>query len=602
LKSGFTDRILFLVDRIDLEDQAISDFKEYFQGDGNIQIGKYKENRNDWRNKNILVTTIQSIVKEDRYKKYFSELDFGLIITDEAHRSISGSTNRELFKYFRGYKLGLTATPKSFLKNIDQIQLKQNKPLELEERRERDTYAIFGCENGEPTFVYNLKRGVDDGILNKPILIDDRTIITTELLSKEGLTFTTVDEDGKEIKETLFMKHFERKFFSEKTNNEICKDFLKNAKKDPITGEIGKTIIFCVSQEHALKIKNILNTLAKEELGYPANNKFAERITSNEMDGNLNSKKFSHKHNNLNGSYKTSEGIEYKTSKTRVCTTVSMMSTGYNCKDLLNVVFLRPIYSPSEFIQIKGRGTRLFDFVSKTEDGEVLQKISKDNFYIFDYFGVCEYFEKKYNFDKPEKLNLPSRMIVRNNERNSYPEITSNEADKIISRFKKEIGSEGFIVDQKGFSGIASRNKEPEKIIKLYEEDKIEEAEKTAEGFFERIGFSKDRFRKIFNIKRVPTIKDIYTVLKKGKPQTDKEYFDEKFNEFDVEVSFKPELEDDVRDFFEAYCFDPKFRKNVDSGNLTKIDSMKLLGVIHKIKNYEQQIKDYILEKNLYLE
>jgi type I restriction enzyme, R subunit len=602
LKSGFTDRILFLVDRIDLEKQAFGDFKEYFQGDGNIQIGIYKENRTDWRDKNILVTTIQSIVKDDRYKKNFSELDFGLIITDEAHRSISGATNRELFKYFEGFKLGLTATPKSFLKNIDQIKLKQNKPLELEERRERDTYAIFGCENGTPTFVYNLKQGVDDQILTKPILIDDRTLITTDLLSREGLSFNTVDEEGNELEETFFMKHFEKRFFSEKTNRAICRDFLKRSKKDPITGEIGKTIMFCVSQEHALKIKNILNKLAEEELGYPADNNFAERITSNELEGNSNSKKFTHKHNNLNGKYKhPNEGIIYNSSKTRVCTTVSMMSTGYNCKDLLNIVMFRPIYSPSEFIQIKGRGTRLYDFVSKGEDGDVLDKVSKNNFHLFDFFGVCEYFEKKYDFEKPEKLIMPSNGIGEG-EKPTHLDATSSENDKIISSFKKEIGSEGFIVDQKGFSGVTSKDKSTDEIIRLYESDKFEEAEETADKLFEKLNFTKNRFRKIFNIKRIPTIKDIYSVLKKGKPQTDKEYFDEKFQEFDFQISFKPELEDDVKDFFEAYCFDPEFRNNVDSGNLTKINDLRLVSVINKIKDYKEQITNYVMEKDIYLE
>jgi type I restriction enzyme R subunit len=39
-----------------------------------------------------------------------------------------------------------------------------------------------------------------------------------------------------------------------------------------------------------------------------------------------------------------------------------MMTTGYDCPDLLNLALLRPMFSPSDFVQIKGRGTRKHDF------------------------------------------------------------------------------------------------------------------------------------------------------------------------------------------------------------------------------------------------
>lgn len=603
LKSGFTNRVLFLVDRIDLEQQAVSDFKEYFIGDGTIQIGTYKENRDDWKNKDILVTTIQSIVKEDRYKKIFSEWDFGLIITDEAHRSISGGTNRELFKYFEGFKLGLTATPRSFLKNIDQVKLNLHKPLELEERRERDTYSIFGCEGGEPTFRYDLKRGINDGILNGAKLIDDRTIITTSLLSKKGLTFTNVDEEGNEIKDTFFMKHFERRFFSEKTNRQICLDFLNNAKRDPITQEIGKTIFFCVSQEHALKITRMLNKLASEKFGYPAGYEFAQRITSYESEGNKNSKKFTHTQNRLNGiSKKVPEGLNYKTSKTRVCVTVSMMSTGYNCKDLLNVVMFRPIYSPAEFIQIKGRGTRLYDFVLRDKNNQIIgNPIKKDSFYLFDYFGICEYFEKEHNFEKPEKLIKPSNAVRESREKKYNLEVMSNEDDEIVSRFMKEVGAEGFIVDQKGFSNAVSKNNEFDDIVRLYENNEKDKAEKVVSKVFNKINFDKSRLRKMFRIKRIPTVKDIYSIIKTGKVEDDDEYFEEKFEEFNSRIHFDEKKLEDIKEFFKLYCYDPDFRKNVDLDNRSKLNP-SLLGIVRSVEKYKKQVVDYILENNLYLE
>ena len=65
----------------------------------------------------------------------------------------------------------------------------------------------------------------------------------------------------------------------------------------------------------------------------------------------------------------------YKTSKARVCVTVAMMTTGYDCRDILNICLMRPVFSPSEFIQMKGRGTRIFDFtecwISKNDIPEI---------------------------------------------------------------------------------------------------------------------------------------------------------------------------------------------------------------------------------------
>ena len=53
----------------------------------------------------------------------------------------------------------------------------------------------------------------------------------------------------------------------------------------------------------------------------------------------------------LNG--KSKKNPHYITSKTRVCVTVGMMTTGYDCRDILNICMMRPVYSPSEFIQMK---------------------------------------------------------------------------------------------------------------------------------------------------------------------------------------------------------------------------------------------------------
>ena len=113
LKTGNARRALFLVDRLELEVQANKAFKEYLKNDFTSVI--YKEQRDDWRRADIVVTTVQSLLFDDKYRRLFAPTDFDLVISDEAHRSIGGNA-RAVFEYFIGYKLGLTATPKDYLK------------------------------------------------------------------------------------------------------------------------------------------------------------------------------------------------------------------------------------------------------------------------------------------------------------------------------------------------------------------------------------------------------------------------------------------------------------------------------------------------------
>jgi len=149
LKTGNAKRVLFLVDRLELENQAWKNFVKWLKNDYKTVI--YKENKDDWKHAEIVVSTVQSLLVNNKYKDLFSPTDFDLVISDEAHRSIGGNS-RAVFEYFLGYKLGLTATPKDYLKNIDKKKLSDRDPRQLEMRQLRDTYETFGCQNKEPTF------------------------------------------------------------------------------------------------------------------------------------------------------------------------------------------------------------------------------------------------------------------------------------------------------------------------------------------------------------------------------------------------------------------------------------------------------------------
>jgi type I restriction enzyme M protein len=178
--------------------------------------------------------------------------------------------------------------PKDYLKRIDAASLSTNDPRELERRTLLDTYKTFGCETGEPTYRYSLLDGVRDGFLVNPVVADARTEITAQLLSENGYAVIIQDQEGTEGEEIFVHKEFEKKFFSENTNRAFCKVFLDNALRDPISGEIGKTIAFCVSQNHAAKIAQILNQYADamfpgEYKRYRWSNIFDPRLGGHEM-------------------------------------------------------------------------------------------------------------------------------------------------------------------------------------------------------------------------------------------------------------------------------------------------------------------------------
>ena len=156
--------------------------------------------------------------------------------------------------------------------------------------------------------------------------------------------------------------------------------------------------------------------------------------------------------NNLSGKskWRENEFRDYNTSRTRVCVTVGMMTTGYDCEDILNVVLARPIMSPTDFIQIKGRGTRLFTF--KHQDDENEQKIDKDRFGLFDFFANCEYFEEDFNYD--QKLIPPREPVPPGPDRGGgsggirIDTLTSTSPDPIKDVARDEVGVFGMRIDR----------------------------------------------------------------------------------------------------------------------------------------------------------
>lgn len=603
LRTGNAKRVLFLVDRLELEDQANKRFKEFLKNDFKTVV--YKENKDDWRRAEIVVTTVQSLLFNNKYQRLFSPTDFDLIISDEAHRTIGGNS-RAVFEYFIGYKLGLTATPKDYLKKIDSKKLSEKDPRQLEKRLLLDTYKTFGCESRQPTYRYTLLDGVKEGYLVNPFVIDARTEITTEMLSEKGYTVMKFDEDGEEEEQNYKKEDFEKRFISEETNKVFCETFLKNAYRDPISGEIGKTIIYCVSQNHCAKITQILNILATAMYPDKYNSDFAIQVSSRVADAQQFAINFAN--NKLNGTGNFFE--EYKTSKTRICITVGMMTTGYDCEDLLNICFMRPIFSPTDFIQMKGRGTRKYNFTRdlfNEELKEQVQEPEKNSFKLFDFFANCDYFENEFNYDEIIPLPVPSKKGKKGEPPPPIVDYENLDIDPLKTLDEKPIGLQGMKIDRMFFESFETKMKDDTFVVKNVEEGKwdkvIEYVTQTILDKPEEF-YTIEKLRKAVNADRRITLREvlekIFGHIKYFK--TKDELLNEEFSKF-VLIN-KPENSNELpalEYFFKAYLTDEKLREIIDSNKLNdlythpsfNIENYKAMS--DKWRKYmPEYIKDYV--------
>lgn len=605
LKTGNARRVLFLVDRIELEVQADKAFKALLKNDFTCII--YKERRDDWRKADIVVTTVQSLLFNDKFRRFFAPTDFDLVISDEAHRSIGGNA-RAVFEYFVGYKLGLTATPKDYLKQSKAGSTARD-PRETERRMMLDTYRIFGCEGGEPTFRYSLLDGVRDGFLINPYVIDARTEITTQLLSDEGFVVETVDPNGNEAKETFGGKDFEKKFFADATNDVFCETFLKHGLRDPVTGEFGKAIVFAVSQNHAAKIAQILNEMADAIWPGKYLSDFAMQVTSEVMNAQNMTVQFAN--NNLEGRSRFDES--YVTSRTRVCVTVGMMTTGYDCPDILNLAMMRPIFSPSDFVQMKGRGTRKHKFADDMRDPvrkAQIATLEKTQFRLFDFFANCEFFEEKYNYDQELKLPKPAAQPFATGPQSpprKLPGYETFQPDSIASHSEQQIGLEGMRVDRELFQKFESMARADPALAAMVEQQNWEGAvRRVVEHLFDKPDefFSLDKLRRAAGLDRRLTVREIIEKAFGHIPsfKSKDELIEDEFQKFLLDQ--KPEQADRLREmryFFDAYIKDANVRRIIDEGkvadlNVNPIFGMKDLRAVPDEwrKRIPEYIKDYV--------
>jgi type I restriction enzyme R subunit len=610
LRTGNAKRVLFLVDRLELEDQAgRKPTSPLILMSADFKTVVYKENRDDWRRAEIVVTTVQSLLFNNKYQRLFSPTDFDLVISDEAHRSIGGNA-RAVFDYFIGYKLGLTATPRDYLRRFDISNPSTRDPREAERRLLLDTYRTFGCENSQPTFRYSLLDGVKDGYLINPTVVDARTEITTELLSEEGFVVSFTDDTGEDQQEAFKQREFERRFFAEATNQVFCKTFLENALRDPVSAEIGKSIIFAVSQNHAAKLAQVLNQMADRMFPGKYQSDFAVQVTSQIPDAQQFTINFAN--NNLLGSANFLPA--YKTSKARVCVTVGMMTTGYDCTDILNLGLFRPIFSPTDFIQIKGRGTRKHNFLEQLFDDSLKDGVlqpQKNAFKLFDFFANCEYFEEEFNYDEVLRLPRPQGK-GRDEGGGTGPVVVGGTyehlgADILASIKEETIGFEGMKIDRMFFEKFEDTVRENETIAKAVESgqwDRVidyvnREIFNKAEEYY-----NLDKLRKAAAVDRRLTLREIlekiFGLIPRFKSKD--ELLEEEFTKFVADT--KPEEAEAIpaiRTFFKAYVTSDQVRHIIESRQFTDLATNPVFStrdfraVPEKYRTFiPEYVKDYV--------
>jgi len=449
-----------------------------------------------------------------------------------------------------------------------------------------DTYRTFGCASGEPTYRYSLVDGVKNGFLINPFVVDARTGVTTQLLSDQGFIVAVTDDQGIEVEEAYTGRDFEKKFYAEHTNRTFCKTLLENGLRDPISGEFGKTLVFAVSQNHAAKLAQILNEMADQLWPSRYSSDFAMQVTSHVADAQKMTVNFAN--NNLGGH--SDFAPNYRTSKTRVCVTVGMMTTGYDAPDILNLALMRPVFSPSDFVQIKGRGTRKHNFTQEMFDPKqkaLLGDVSKDSFKLFDFFANCEYFEE--NFDYDQELSLPTIGAMPLLGGSEGGEATSAVAggggpyehfdpDDVVSQVETQIGAQGMRIDRELFGRFEDTVRADMKLGELVAVQNWEAATRhVIEEIFNKPNefYTLEKLRSAAGVDRRITVRELIEKAFGFIPEfkSKAELIEDEFQKFLADQ--KPEEADRVREmryFFEAYIRDAHVRAKIDAGHFADLN------------------------------
>lgn len=341
-KAGLKKRVLFLADRNVLVDQTmVNDFRPFGSAMAKLSTGARTIERADGT-QGELTTAVdqrrridtsyevylglyQAITgPEERQKLYreFSPGFFDLIVIDECHRGSAAEDSawREILEHFSGAtQIGLTATPKEtrYVSNIHYF--------------------------GEPVYTYSLKQGIRDGFLAPYKVVKvhiDRDIAGYR--PEKG----KLDRFGNEVEDRIYnQKDFDRNLVIDDRTRLIAgkvSDFLRES-----GDRFQKTIVFCVDEEHAARMRQALVNENKDLCD--ENARYVMRMTGSDTEGCAQIGNF----------------IDPESKYPVLVTTSRLLSTGVDAQTCRLIVLEREIGSMTEFKQIVGRGTRIHEDTKK---------------------------------------------------------------------------------------------------------------------------------------------------------------------------------------------------------------------------------------------
>jgi len=434
MRTNRVQRVLFLVDRIALRNQALDAFKEFLP---NAPIWPKEGEKEITTDRRVYATTYQTMlgIIEDN-ECPLSPHFFDLIVADESHRSVY-NVYRNILDYFDAIQVGLTATPKDAV--------------------EHNTFDLFSCEEGVPDYAYSY----DEAVNNKPPFLCNFEVLKIKTkFQKEGIHKQNISlseqkkllADGKEPKEIKYEgTDLERKVTNKGTNALIVQEFMEECIKDGSGTLPGKTIFFAMTQKHARRLEEVFNDFYPEHKG-----QLAKVIVSD--DSRVYGK------GGLLDQFTNND-------MPRIAISVDMLDTGIDVREIVNLVFAKPVFSYTKFWQMIGRGTRLLDSVKKKA-----WCLAKDKFLVIDCWDNFEYFQMnpKGKEDKPSKP-MPVRLFETRLQKLDLAEEIGDEAlvVKVLDQLKKDIAklpeNNVVILDAKG-----KLEKCDESFWKIVKEDKRE--------------------------------------------------------------------------------------------------------------------------------
>ena len=390
-RHNYVKNILFLVDRTALVKQAKNNYTNLLP---DLSCCNLLDSKDDPESCRMIFSTYPTMMnaideKKNKYgEKLFSPGHFQLIICDEVHRSIY-KKYQEIFEYFDGMLLGMTATPKN---EID-----------------KNTYGVFNLERGVPTFAYELEKAVEEGYL-----VDYSTLEYKTQIMEEGIHYDDLSDTEKEEYEKTFESDdmvgddisssaINSWLFNSDTIDKVLKELMEKGLKIEGGDKLGKTIIFAKNSLHAQAIVERFYQLFPECGG-----DFIKQID------------YSIKYcDSLIDDFSTSDKMP------QIAVSVDMLDTGIDIPEILNLVFFKKVRSYAKFWQMIGRGTRLCPNLL----GEGLDK---ERFLIFDFCNNFEYFRVNKNGAESgiteslsEKIYNTKAQIVRELQ---APPYTSDES------------------------------------------------------------------------------------------------------------------------------------------------------------------------------